>query len=222
MTRNWKSVSAFCLCIVAFSVLLAGCSGNATASTPNFGSVPTTTALTTAAAAANALVSVVTSASTVNPGDNFDVSIQITTDTPARQLQCILTWDPTQVKCNSVEQGGFFTSLAQQNNMNVQVMPSPLNADNKIGKFPPGNDVQGTIQYAETAFLIGGTLASDNTLPGAEGTGVVFVLHMTANSDASGIVAFKLADVGLGDNSETPKALNPTVYDGQITISGTK
>ena len=106
--------------------------------------------------------------------------------------------------------------------MNVQVMPSPLNADNKIGKLPPGNDVQGTIQYAETAFLIGGTLASDNTLPGAEGTGVVFVLHMTANSDASGIVAFKLADVGLGDNSETPKALNPTVYDGQITISGTK
>ena len=39
-------------------------------------------------------------------------------------------------------------------------------------------------------FLIGGTQASDNTLPGPEGTGVVFILHMTANPDASGTSRF--------------------------------
>jgi len=35
-------------------------------------------------------------------------------------------------------------------------MPSSLSADNAIGKFPPGNDVQGTIQYNQGVFLAGG------------------------------------------------------------------
>ena len=172
------------------------------------------------AQAANASVSVVPSVSTVAPGGNFDVSIQVTTDAPTRGLQCALTWDPTKVECNSVEQGSFFTSFAQQNNLSVQLMPSSLSADNKIGKFPPGNDVQGTIQYNQAVFLMGGTEASDNTFPGPEGTGDVFILHMTALPDASGTVNFTLANVELSDNAEMASALNPTVNNGQITISG--
>ena len=101
-------------------------------------------------------------------------------------------------------------------------MPSGLAADNQIGKFPPGNDVQGTIQYNQTVFLMGGAAASDNTVPGPKGTGDVFILHMTVLPNASGTVSFTLANVGLAGNQAVANALNPTVTNGQITISGAK
>jgi len=102
------------------------------------------------------------------------------------------------------------------------MMPSSLAADNQIGKFPPGNDLQGTVEYNQGIFLVGGVQASDKSFPGPQGTGAIFVLHMTANSGASGTVDFKLANVELSGNSVIPNHLNPTVNDGQITISGAK
>jgi hypothetical protein len=213
------------LCMSVLSMLLSGCSSSSVASTttttPIFTeptAIPSTTTTTTETA--NAVVSAVPSLSTVSPGSNFDVSIEVTTSAPTRSCQVELNWDPTKVTCNSVDQGTFFTSFAQQNNVTASLMPSTLSVDNTIGKFPPGNDIQGTIQYAETAFLMGGSPEADGTYPGVEGTGVVFILHMTALPNASGTVNFTLSDVGMAGNQNPSNALNPTVRNGQITISG--
>ena len=220
LTRRWIPLGLFCFCISA-TLLLSGCSSSSGTSTPNFGTtIPTEGIIATTAQAADANVSVIPSVSTIAPGGNFDISIQVTTDAPTRGLQCALTWDPTKVKCNSVEQGSFFTSFAQQNNLSVQLMPSSLSADNQIGKFPPGKDVQGTTQYNQAVFVMGGTEAADNTLPGPEGTGDVFILHMTALPNASGTANFTLANVELSGNAEIANALNPIVNNGQITVSG--
>lgn len=225
MNKKWVSLSAVLFCIGIASMFLSGCSSSSVTSTTNTTpifteptAIPSTTTATTEAA--NAVVSVVPSVSTVSPGGNFDVSIEVTTNAPSRSCQVILNWDPTKVTCNSVDSGTFYTSFAQQNNMTADLMPSTLAVDNTIGKFPPGADVQGTTQYAETVFLLGGNAASDGTYPGAQGTGVVFVLHMTALSGASGTVNFTLSDVGLAGNQDPSNALNPTVQNGQITISG--
>jgi hypothetical protein len=224
VTKNWKSVSTFCLCIVAISVLLAGCNSNATASTPNFGTVPTEAPITTTTttSTANVNVSAIPSIPTVNKGGNFDLSIQVSTSVPTRGFQCALTWDPTKVTCNSVEQGTFFTSFAQQNNITAQLMPGSLAVDNKIGKFPPGTDIQGTFEHNQAVFLIGGNETSDNTYPGPEGNGDVFILHMTALPDAVGTVTFTLANVEVDGNDSPVNVLTPLVNNGQITISGAK
>ena len=99
-------------------------------------------------------------------------------------------------------------------------MPSTLSADNTIGKFPPGNDVQGTIQYYQGVFLAGGTKAADNTYPGPSGTGAVFILHMTVLSRRQRHYdLFTLGDVQLSDNSVNANSLNPTINNGQVTIA---
>jgi len=223
MNKKWISLSSVLLSIGIVCMFLSGCSSSSVVSTttPIFTeptAIPSTTTTTTEAA--NAVVSAVPSVSTVSPGGNFDVSIAVTTDAPTRSCQVELNWDPTKVTCNSVDSGTFYTSFAQQNNMSSDLMPSTLSADNTIGKFPPGVDVQGTTQYAETVFLIGGNAASDGTYPGVQGTGVVFVLHMTALPGAIGTVNFTLSDVGLAGNQNPSNALNPTVQNGHITISG--
>jgi hypothetical protein len=209
------------LLVGVISLLLSGCGSAAGAASPTF-SVPTGGGSTTKAGAANVTVSVVPSVSTVNPGSNFDVAVNVSTDVPARGFQCSLTWDPTKVTCNSVEQGSFFTSFAQQNNIMVQLMPGNLAADNKIGKFPPGIDPQGTILYNQAVFLMGGDQASDSTYPGPKGNGDIFIFHMTALPNTSGTVDFKLANVEVDNNHAKISVMNSIVNNGKITISSTK
>lgn len=216
---NLRTNPKILICIMVFgaiSLLLSGCGSSSGNTTPSY-TIPTGAGTTTTAVAANATVSAVTSASTVSPGGNFDVTINVSTDIPTRGLQLELTWDPTKVECNSVDQGTFYTSFAQQNNATVTLMPSTLAADNQIGKFPPGNDVQGTIQYNQAIFLMGGNAAADGTMPGPTGNGGVFILHMTALPNASGTINFTLGNVALSDNASNP--LNPTVNNGEITIT---
>lgn len=221
-TKLGRTLLAVGVCVFmlgVISLLFTGCGSSSATTTADFGNLPTGTTTSTVAVAANASVSAVPSLTTVSPGSSFDVTIQVTTAVPTRGMQCELTWDPTKVSCSSVSEGTFYSSFAQQNNLNDELMPSTLSADNTIGKFPPGNDVQGTIQYSQGVFLAGGTKAADNTYPGPSGTGAVFILHMTVLPGASGTITFTLGDVQLSDNSVNANSLNPTINNGQVTIA---
>ena len=216
-----KTLLPVIACMVVFgtiSTLFTGCGSSSATTTPDFGNLPTGTTTSTMAVAANASVSAAPSLTTVSPGSSFDVTIQVKTAIPTRGMQLELTWDPTKVSCNSVDEGTFYSGFAQQNNLMDELMPGSLSADNTIGKFPPGNDVQGTIQYNQGVFLAGGTKSADNTYPGPSGTGAVFILHMTVLPGASGSCLFTLSHVQLSDNSVNANSLNPTINNGQITI----
>jgi hypothetical protein len=220
--NSGKTLLPVAACILVFgaiSALFTGCGNSSATTTPDFGNLPTGTTTSTVAMAANASVSAVPSLTTVNPGSNFDVTIQVKTAIPTRGMQLELTWDPTKVSCNSVDEGTFYSGFAQQNNLMDELMPGSLSADNTIGKFPPGNDVQGTIQYNQGVFLAGGPKAADNTYPGPSGTGAVFILHMNVLPDASGNCVFTLSHVQLSDNSVNANSLNPTINNGQVTIA---
>ena len=159
-------------------------------------------------------VSTTVSAQTVAPGGNFDVDISVTTNTPTRGIQFAVSWDPSKVTCNSVEEGTFYKTFAAQNSLTEYIIPSSPAADSTNGKFP--SSASGTnISIA----LLGGVSFSGGALPGPTGTGNVFILHMTAKSGASGTDTFTLSNVQLVDNSSTPLSMNPTVISGQVTIS---
>jgi hypothetical protein len=175
-------------------------------------SIPATTAN-----AARVSVSAIPSASTIKAGDNFDVVINVSTEVPSRQFQCILRWDPAKLQCNTVEQGGFYKDFAKAHTMSVFLSPDPLKADNEIGKFPPGDDPVGTkLSIAGVAFL--GGKAADGSLLGVTGTGSVFVLHMTARAGSSGTAAFTLSEVKVNDNSSPPANLDAEINNCQVSI----
>jgi len=151
------------------------------------------------------------SVQTVAPGATFDVAINVTTSTQSRGIQFAIAWDPTKVTCNSVSEGAFFQDFEQQNGLSEIIMPSSPSINNTTGTFPSTGYV--------SISLLGGYDNVTGISPGPTGTGSVYILHMTANSDASGTVAFTLSSVTLWDNNSPPVSLNAAVNSGQITIS---
>lgn len=161
--------------------------------------------------AANAGVTSIPSVQTVAAGANFSVDISVTTNTPTRGMQFALAWDPTKVKCNSVQEGTFYKGFAQQNSSITEVvLPSSPTANNTAGTFPSSG-------YVGIA-LMGGFDNATGTAPGPTGTGNVFILNMTALS-ASGTTTFTLSSVQLSDNNDPANNLNPTITNGQVSIS---
>jgi len=176
-----------------------------------FGSV---LAMKNVMASSGASVSAVPSAQMVTPGANFVVDVSVTTSTPTLGIQFAVSWDPTKVKCTSVQEGTFYSSFVQQNSsmgMSEIDIPSSPTADNTAGKFPSS----GTFEI--------GLLSTFNNVTqvnmGPTGTGNVYILNMTALSGASGTATFTLSSVGLADNGYPQADLNPTINDGQVTIS---
>lgn len=225
-SRPNSFVVAGILTIMSASMLLTSCGASANSSTPAF-SIPASQSVTTtktSTTAAIASISVIPSLQNVKVGDNFDVAIQITTDTPTRGIGMILNWDPSKAQCVSADQGTFYTAFAESNDITSICQPDPLTFDNKIGKFPAGmdsvptdnpNGTKSTI-YAAAVVLVGGAASADNRYPAPKGTGNVFILHMTAI--AAGSVDFTLSNVGLPDNHYAGVGLNPTINNGTITI----
>lgn len=164
--------------------------------------------------ASGASISAVPSVQTVAPGASFTVDINVTTSTPTRGIQFAVAWDPTKAQCTSVEEGSFYQGFVQQNSgMSEMVMPSSPSASNTAGTFPASGSL--------SIGLMGGTNNVTGVALGPSGTGTVFILNMTALSGASGTVTYTLSSIGLSDNSEPSINLNPTVNNGQVTISGT-
>ena len=194
------------ICILAIvSMALSGCSSTAA----NAG-----VAATTMPNGESASISAIPSVSTVKPGENFDISIQVQNGTPARGAQFSLSWDPTKVECVSAEEGTYFEVFAQANDGDIFALPSTPVPDNTNGKFPKDGASPTNMAMAMT-----GAQGADGSLLGPTGTGVIYILHMTTKDGASGTVTFKLSNTEIGDNTAEINDMHPTVNNGEITIS---
>jgi hypothetical protein len=173
----------------------------------------TTTNSATSPVTSGASISLIPSVSTVKAGETFDLSVEVTTDTPSRGMQFAITWDPTKVQCTSTETGTYFQSFATAHNGDIYIVPSATAvADNSNGRFPKDNT--GILM-----ITISGAKAPDNSLYGVVGSGVVFVLHMTAKAGASGSVAFKLSDTLLMDNTFDFNDIHAATNNGSVAIT---
>jgi hypothetical protein len=170
---------------------------------------------TTTVQASISSISAVPSLQVVSPGSNFDVFIQISTDTQSRSANCALNWDPDKVECISVEQGGFYRDFAATVNASVIVQPSdPPPVDNIAGRLPSSS----AAQNAGVAMNVGDFVTPGSSIrKGVTGSGNLFILHMKAKEGASGETAFTISNERVNNNNSIK--LNATVINGQINIS---
>lgn len=222
-----KLIGSICLVSIIFG-LLSGCSSAGTtnssanpagsiASTKTSSAVNPISSPTMPTTTEKVTFSVVSSTGTVKPGDNFDISIRITTDQPSRGAQFSLKWDPAKVECIAVKQGLFFKDFAESNGADLFLLPSdkPI-ADNVAGTFPKTNDPKKRMMIA----MHGGIRDGDGKAAGVTGTGDIFILQMLAKAGSKGPVDFLLSEVLLGDNGEDiSKDLKPAVISGKIIIA---
>jgi len=204
---NNKIFFAFIFFVAMMSLVLAGCSSSA-ASTTN-----TTKPLSTTVSSGDTNISAIPSADTVKPGDKFDVSIRVTNSQPSRGVQFSLSWDPSKIQCDSVEQGDYFSRFAQANNGDLFIIPSANPpADNTAGIFPKPS---GSNTYVAIAMT--GAWASDNTELGVTGSGNIYILHMSVKAGASGTANLTLGNIKVVDIAG--KDLGAVAKNSKVTIS---
>ncbi|MGB8214462.1 MAG: cohesin domain-containing protein [Anaerolineales bacterium] len=126
----------------------------------------------------NTLISLSLANPSVNPGDSFDITMNISTDTPTRGMQAALHFNPKLVEIDGFTEGTFYKTWAQANNASTAVIPNPT-PDNQNGIIP---------QFAIT--VLGGTNGT-----GPTGSGTLFTFHAKAKAGASGLADFSLDQV---------------------------
>jgi len=118
----------------------------------------------------------------VKQDESFTVEVRIETDSLCRGAQCVLSFDPALMKCDSVVEGGFFKDWATANGASTMMIPQSPNIDNTLGRVP----------VIGIAIFGGGER-------GPEGSGVLFTYHFTALAD--GTAEPTLSDVVISDVS---------------------
>ena len=196
-----KLVTAICVLAVVGSVL-AGCSGKSSSGSDN-------------TTATDPSVSLVPSVTSVKAGDTFDISVSIVNSSPSRGVQFTISWDPSKVECDSSDAEDYFQSVAAANNGSMYYLPGlPETADNDAGQFPNPKDNNGI-----EMMIITGAQGPNDTLFGASGSGIAFVLHMTAKSGVSGSVSFKQSNVILIDNTLAANGMDAKVNNCSVNIT---
>jgi hypothetical protein len=127
-------------------------------------------------------VSIVMADREVKQGESFTVEVRISTDTPCRGAQCVLSFDPSLMRCDSVGEGEFFKGWATANGASTIMIPQSPNIDNALGHVP----------VTGIAIFGGGER-------GPKGSGVLFTYHFTALAD--GTASLTLSDVVVIDVS---------------------
>ena len=213
ITTGLKLLGGVCL-ISSAILILSGCSSGTTAAT----STPATPgAITTAVTSKPAVVtgtssiSLVPSATSVKPGQNFDLTVRVQSSQATRGMHFDVKWDSSKVLCNSAESGNYYSAFASQNQGDVFLLPAKPVIDNDSGRFPSGS--------TKMMISLTGARTEGGDFLGPSGTGDVYILHMTAKDGASGEVNFTLADVRLGDNTEAINDLQPKIINAKITIT---
>jgi hypothetical protein len=144
--------------------------------------------------ASNTSIIVIPSSTTVNPGDSFDIAIEMTSDVPTWGIQLQVAYDPKLIEIVSTEEGGFYQEWASQNGAESITLPSPA-PDNQKGVI------------STFAIVVMGATPGE----GPMGTGNIIVLKAIAKSDASGSTNITLSDIQISDSA---------VNDGYVTEVG--
>jgi multidrug efflux pump subunit AcrA (membrane-fusion protein) len=175
----------------ATAIMLSGCSGS------NAANAATTNSMQSATTPQSTVYSTTSKpASTANPtsaktsislsipnrnikaGDVIKIDVVIDTDQMLRSGQCGLMFDQTLLRCDKVDEGGFFKNWADAQKIQTMVLPQ-AQIDN----------TKGTISTLGDALM--------GMVPGgATGTGTFCTYSFTALKD--GNISPKLTDVELG------------------------
>ena len=118
----------------------------------------------------------------VKQGESFTVEVRISTDTACRGAQCVLSFDPSLLRCDSVFEGGFLKDWATANGASTMMIPQSPEIDNAQGRVP----------MIGVAILGGGER-------GPKGSGLLVTYHFTALAD--GTASPTLSDVVVSDVS---------------------
>jgi hypothetical protein len=116
----------------------------------------------------------------VKQGESFTVEARISTDTPCRGAQCVLSFDTSLLRCDSTAEGDFLKDWATGKGGSTVVLPATI------------DNVQGRVSGPGIAIMGGGE-------GGAKGSGVLLTYHFTALAD--GTAEPTLSSVVLADDS---------------------
>lgn len=155
------------------------------------------------------LISIEVSKPNANPGDTFDLTITIDTDTPTWGAQFALHYDPKLVTLDSnYDKGNFYQDYASAHNGTLMIIPA-LVPDNTKGLVPT------------TGFAIVGVPIGSG---GPSGKGTLAILHGKVNDGVKGTEIFRLSDVKVSDTGNdqgyTAAFLGVMVQDGVMGIAG--
>ena len=164
-------------------------------------STPTPTPTATAVPYAGASLSISPADQTESPGSTFDIRVMINTgNVTSRGAQCSLTFDPSLLQCNSVDEGDFLKTWAQSHSCSTLVFPAP-EINNNVG------------QVSDIGVAIVG-----QTVGGPSGGGTFCTYHMTAKAGARGQASVALTDAQIADQTGTILQ-GITVNNGQVTVA---
>jgi hypothetical protein len=104
----------------------------------------------------------------VKQDESFTVEVRIETDTASRGAQCVLSFDPALMKCDSVVEGDFLKHWATANGASTMMIPQSPTMDNSQGRVP----------MIGIAIFGGGER-------GPKGSGVLLTYHFTALADGT-------------------------------------
>jgi hypothetical protein len=147
------------------------------------------------------------SSATVNPGESFDLMLQIATDQMTFAMQAGLAYDPKLVEVLSVKEGDFYKAWAAANGAQTLMVPGKVTPDNENGQMT----------------VVGvSLLGQDVAGKGPSGNGTWLVVSARAKEGAQGVANFELTDVKVLDVDPVkpiPMAGVKTVA-GQVSIGG--
>lgn len=146
--------------------------------------------------------------SQVSPGSDFVINVVVNTSQPSRGAQAGLKFDASAMQCNSVTEGNFYKDWATTNELSTMLVPSEASIDNAKGIV---SDL-GVAALGQTkSQSVGGPPG------GAQGQGIVFVYHMTANAGVNKSAVITLTGVAITDeNGDSISGVTST--NGQVTI----
>jgi hypothetical protein len=155
-------------------------------------------------------LSISPTATAVNPGDQFTLDVVVTTDIVTRGLQFGLSFDPSLVQVNSVDEGTFYKSWADSNG-ETSIADPPWTVDN----------TSGTVSIGSVALL-----APPSSDPGAvdtngpSGSGTAATITLTAAQGVNNVATLTLSSVVINgvQNGLYLAIPSPTVTNGQVTI----
>ena len=137
---------------------------------------------------------------TESPGSTFDINILINTgDVIPRRAQCGLTFDPSLLQCNSVDEGDFFKTCLQSHSCSTLEFATP-EINNNSG------------QVSDIGIAIEG-----QAVGGPSGSGTFCTYHMAAKAGARGQSSIILTDAQIADQAGLILH-DITVNNGQVTV----